>query len=214
MNTPKIKELYLQVSYEIIYTFMSLLGKRMLVWVPHQQDFCASTWAQVYQNTWPTAEGSPNSQGHCWAEARLQCWSTLGREDQNLPHSESAVFSKACHTGARGGESRASAASMSCERQHSMPRATEKMHGVWIPTKLAGKSGALLLSLVKLKQLWKHLAEGCRCLQMERQLKAGLDWGICSFTEPPSGTDGRAVLERMQFQYLTTYDCTNIKYQH
>lgn len=62
-----------------------------------------------------------------------------------------------------------------CLVKGSTPRATEKMHGVWIPTKLAGKSGALLLSLVKLKQLWKHLAEGCGCLQMERQLKAGLD---------------------------------------
>ena len=34
---------------------------------------------------------------------------------------------------------------------------------------------ALLLSPVKLKQLWKHLAEGCRCFQMERQLKAGFE---------------------------------------
>lgn len=100
------------------------------------------------------------------------------------------------------GEERAGHLPQLCLVKGSTPQATEKTHGVWIPTRLTGKSGALLLSLVKLKQRWKHLAEGCGCFQMERQLWRQavkvpvLDWGICSFTEPPSGTDGRGVLEK------------------
>lgn len=62
-----------------------------------------------------------------------------------------------------------------CLVKGSIPQAREKMPGVWIPMRLTGKSGAMLLGLVKLKQLRKHLAEGCGCFQMERQLKAGFD---------------------------------------
>lgn len=182
---------------------MHLLGKRMLVSVPHQKDLYVQLGPKLtrthdlLQRGCPTPKATAEQSHGYSAEARLaeRTRTSLTQNQHCSPKLAAGHLLRLCLV------------------KGSTPQATEKMHGVWTPTKLAGKSGALLLSPVKLKQLWKHLAEGCGCFQMERQLKAGLDWGICSFTETPSGTDGRGVLERMQFQYLTTYDCTNIKYQ-
>lgn len=153
---------------------MYLLGQKTLIWVPHQQDLCASTWDQAHHNNrtccrrgCQTPKATVAQRLGYSAEARLAegTWTSL-TQNQHCPPQLAKLVQ---------GEERAGHLPQLCLVKGSTPQATEKTHGVWIPTRLTGKSGALLLSLVKLKRRWKHLAEGCGCFQMERQLKAGFE---------------------------------------
>lgn len=142
---------------------MYLLGQKMLVWVPHQQDLYASTQDHVTTTQDLLQRGcqTPKPTVGQWlgysAEPHL-AEGTRTSLTQNQ-HSSPQLAKLA------QGEDKAGRLLQLRSVKGSTPQATEKMHGVCTPTRLAEKSGALLLSLVKLKQLWKHLAEGCRCFQ-------------------------------------------------
>lgn len=116
--------------------------------------------------TRPAAEGLPKPK----AAAQQWLWrrAELGRGSRTSP-AQGQPPSCSPRGGARG----AGNLPQLCLGTGSKPQASQNMHGVRIPTGHTGKAGALLLSLDKLKQLWKPLAQRCRCFQMERQLKAG-----------------------------------------